>query len=49
MLRAMSLLARSGGVQAARKARPMQACAIGTDVPMSGRVITALPLRLVSM
>jgi hypothetical protein len=36
---------RSGGVQAASKARPITEWEIGTDVPMSGSVVMPLPLR----
>jgi hypothetical protein len=39
---------RSGGVQAARKARPITDWDIGTEVPMSGSVVMPLPLRQVS-
>ena len=39
----LSTDSRSGGVHAARKARPMTDCEIGTEVPMSGRVVMPLP------
>ena len=42
----LSTASRSGGVHAARKARPITDCAIGTEVPMSGSVVIPLPLRL---
>src|SRR5262249_24036783 len=40
-----STASRSGGVHAARKARPITDCDIGTEVPMSGSVVMPLPLR----
>jgi hypothetical protein len=41
----LSTDSRSGGLQAARKARPITECDIGTEVPISGRVVRPLPLR----
>src|SRR5213078_849769 len=41
----LSTASRSGGVQAARNARPITDCEIGTEVPMSGSVVMPLPLR----
>src|SRR5882672_1650768 len=41
----LSTASRSGGVQAARNARPMTEWEMGTEVPMSGRVVMPLPLR----
>src|SRR6266850_211791 len=41
----LSTASRSGGVQAARNARPITDCEIGTEVPISGSVVMPLPLR----
>src|SRR5205807_7140494 len=35
----LSTASRSGGVQAARNARPITDCEIGTEVPISGSVV----------